>query len=185
MYLRCKARASLQVRARLLADDVGRAAARRLQPTARDHLGSELSTVVNSDTPPIDRRGPRSTTPGGRNGARWTANLHRESNASQHERLDLVPCSGTLARHRRRSVACAAERRSPVSQVRLEHDLFPSPRSACFAYGSRFNCESVRSPLLQVSGGGYRVGKDRTSHRTVTRSVGRQPSPQETAHLSR
>lgn len=118
MYLRCKARASLQVRARLLADDVGRAAARRLQPTARDHLGSELSTVVNSDTPPIDRRGPRSTTPGGRNGARWTANLHRESNASQHERLDLVPCSGTLARHRRRSVACAAERRSPVSQVR-------------------------------------------------------------------
>ena len=120
MYLRCKARASLQVRARLLADDVGRAAARRLQPTARDHLGSELSTVVNSDTPPIDRRGPRSTTPGGRNGARWTANLHRESNASQHERLDLVPCSDTLARHRRRSVACAAERRSPVSQVRPE-----------------------------------------------------------------
>ena len=122
MYLRCKARASLQVRARLLADDVGRAAARRLQPTARDHLGSELSTVVNSDTPPIDRRGPRSTTPGGRNGARWTANLHRESNASQHERLDLVPCSGTLARHRRRSVACAAERRSPVSQVRCKRN---------------------------------------------------------------
>ncbi len=124
MYLRCKARASLQVRARLLADDVGRAAARRLQPTARDHLGSELSTVVNSDTPPIDRRGPRSTTPGGRNGARWTANLHRESNASQHERLDLVPCSGTLARHRRRSVACAAERRSPVSQVRSYERMF-------------------------------------------------------------